>query len=259
MMHLDSVMLYTFLCFVLFISTRHFAYAGNGEVLARIDRMEEEYNSLREEYEDKMEEYSSKLEALTEGCGHQFTKTLKHSQAIAGLNIQNRQHQEKRKSQSVELNKQLRIHSDKIEAQEKAIATSNVFYGFSSAMDTSNKVKAYKAGDRIQFPNVLSNFGGYYNAKLHEFTCPVTGIYLCSTSTMSGHNGLGVVLIMLDNTRLVSTYANGRNIHYGHSTNMVVAHCKKGQKVWVKTDRSITVWRGANNYNTFSAMLLKRN
>ena len=45
---------------------------------------------------------------------------------------------------------------------------------------------------------------------------------------------------------------------YDHSTNMVLAHCTKGNKVWVQTIHTSKVADNGNNYISFSGMLLKK-
>ena len=117
---------------------------------------------------------------------------------------------------------------------------------------------AYNSGDRGKFPVVLSNIGGGYNAGSHEFTCPVSGVYMFSTSTLTGPQAYGIMSIMVNGVRTVTTHADSHGNAWDQGTNMVVVNCDHGQKVWVRSDRDIMVHDNMKHYSTFSGMLLHR-
>ena len=119
--------------------------------------------------------------------------------------------------------------------------------------------RIYNGGDRIDYAVVLSNFGGWYNPKFSEFTCPVDGIYMFIAASFGPPGYLACINIMVNGVRVVTSYADGRSSgDYGHATNMVVTECLQGQKVWLRADRDIRAHDTTNNYNTFSGLILHR-
>ena len=123
--------------------------------------------------------------------------------------------------------------------------------------------REYETGERIEFPVVVSNIGGYYNNDLHEFTCPVTGIYMFTVSVRSGNGGTARLTIILGGTQVVSAHSDGRNegpegsyTFYGHGSNIAVVECDQGQKVWVDCRQDARVFDNALWFTTFSGVLL---
>ena len=120
--------------------------------------------------------------------------------------------------------------------------------------------RVYEHGERIEFPDVITNIGSYYNSNLNEFKCPVSGMYMFTTSTMSSNGLIGLTSIMLDGTLTVATYADGSNdgLHdqFGHSTNFVIVECDEGQRVWVQCFSICELYDDLFRYATFSGILL---
>ena len=124
--------------------------------------------------------------------------------------------------------------------------------------------REYEGNARIEFPAVVTNIGGYYNSDLHEFTCPTPGLYMFTVSIRSGNGGDAPVRLMLDEAPLIAVYADARHdellYHSSTSTNIVVAECDEGQKVWAQCFvRDCTVFDSGSRYSSFSGMLLHAN
>ena len=122
----------------------------------------------------------------------------------------------------------------------------------------------YGKWERIQFPKVISNFGRFYNTKANECTCPVSGIYMFSVKILSDHGTRAWASIMINNKQLVSTLAHGTDVYLysriGTGSNIVVAHCKKGDKVWVRnpTSESMKLHDEIRHYTSFSGFLITK-
>ena len=139
-----------------------------------------------------------------------------------------------------------------------SISASSVFYGFTAA--ATHGTISYNTHAHVEFPVVLSNIGGGYNARSHEFTCPVSGVYMFSMAIINYHGESNAVNLIVNGHLMVSTNADGVGGNtWDHSTNVVVANCGRGQKVWGRSVRSIKIYNDGNNYSTFSGMLLHRN
>ena len=118
----------------------------------------------------------------------------------------------------------------------------------------------YHANETVRFPVVLTNIGDGYNATDHKFTCPINGLYMFSTSLLSGGGMLAAASIRVDGTHKVSTHADGQyGPTYDHSTNVLMTECNAGQRVWIQiisheeySDLDDNGW----NYGTFSGALL---
>ena len=148
------------------------------------------------------------------------------------------------------------VHYQDIHELFGCIAESSAFVGFTAAMAADDAL-AYSTNQLVEFPVVLANFGNWYNPQFHEFTCPVNGVYLFTVSTLGDTAKLGVVNIMVNRDSKVTAFADGRGSGiYGHSTNQVITECDQGGKVWIRSDRDMTVHDNTRNYGTFSGLLL---
>ena len=113
-------------------------------------------------------------------------------------------------------------------------------------------------GDHIEFPEVITNVGGGYNAQQHEFICPTSGIYLFSTSLVSGWDILNGISIVVDGNRMIWPWTDGRSGNQrGQGTAVLMVECQQGQKVWVECQSdTCIIWDNQDNYCTFSGTLL---
>ena len=135
----------------------------------------------------------------------------------------------------------------------------NTVYVFTAAMGSGGD-RTYAPNARVQFPVVLTNVGGAYDATSSEFQCPVHGLYMFSVSLLSMYGKAGLAHIMVNGKMKVSTYADGRSApNLGHSTNVVLTECGAGHKVWIQV-YSIAGYvyfhDGTYNSGTFSGVLL---
>ena len=101
--------------------------------------------------------------------------------------------------------------------------------------------RSYSPNAIVQFPVVITNIGGAYDKNTGIFQCPHKGIYLITVSVLSQSNQIGLVHIMKNGRKLVSTWAHGRQGSHGHSTNLVVVECVVGEKIWIQAYPDPTV------------------
>ena len=141
----------------------------------------------------------------------------------------------------------------------KLIVAQKTVYVFTAAMGPGGERK-YAASAKVQFPVVLTNVGGAYNATGSEFQCPVSGLYMFSVSLLSQKGNLGNAHIMVNGEMKVTTYSDGREApRWDHSTNVVLTECQAGHKVWIQVpsmEDNRYFHDTVSNYCTFSGVLL---
>ena len=120
--------------------------------------------------------------------------------------------------------------------------------------------KTYTAGQRIEFPTVITNEGGGYVSSQHEFICPRTGVYMFSVSVVRTPANSAILKIFMDDTLLVAAFAAGSS--NAATSNTVFVRCNSGGSVYVQcyTQGSCSVRSNNlyydNNATTFSGMLV---
>ena len=139
------------------------------------------------------------------------------------------------------------------------VSAHNTVHTFTAAMGSGGN-RAYTSipGPTVLFPVVLTNIGGGYNPTTSKYTCPVTGVFFFSVAIMSRYGYLANPYLVVDGVWTVRPYADGREgSQHGHSSNMMVMECNKGQKVWVEGVGDL--FDDASNYSTFTGILLHLN
>ena len=123
----------------------------------------------------------------------------------------------------------------------------------------------YTAGDVIQFTDVQSNFGNYYDSNDCTFFVPYRGIYVFTVSvTAHGYYGL-YVEIFKENVILAEAVAessaSGAGDFYQSSSIFVVVQCEKGEYVYARTGEETSDYlRAFSDRSTqFSGYLLYLN
>ena len=121
------------------------------------------------------------------------------------------------------------------------------------------EVKSYDPETRIEFPTIITNEGGGYMSGLHEFWCPVDGLYYFAHSSMGFEETPGITEIWMDDTRLVTCHA--ADYRHPAASNSVVVHCNSGSKVYVECSHSnactvFGTYYDRGNTVTFSGYLL---
>ena len=128
---------------------------------------------------------------------------------------------------------------------------SNGIVGFTARHDGS---VTYNPDDVIQFPVIMTSYGGYYNPDTSIFTCPYDGIYLFFSSLLGdGTNTWGH--ISREGTLLVTM---GSNAESSSASNLAITECLRGRRVWVSQNPSYTDTIDGNQPSTFSGYLLQR-
>ena len=130
-------------------------------------------------------------------------------------------------------------------------------HGFSAETGGSGSLSCNE-GDRINFPNVITNVGGGYIPGTSEFIRPVSGVYMFTAVVTSARDEYGRFEIILDGTKKATVWSDGRVNGYGQASNTVILECNAGNKVWVECAYSTSRVNDTPDhlYNIFSGMLV---
>ena len=116
----------------------------------------------------------------------------------------------------------------------------------------------YSPNARLEFLTVITNSGGAYDPELHEFQCPLNGLYYFTVSSAAFPNTGTAMDIVMDELSLVHIHA--ANSPTPASSNSVIVYCQSGGRVYVQCSRSACTPMGTNddwgNTVTFSGFLL---
>ena len=135
----------------------------------------------------------------------------------------------------------------------------NFFAGFHGFLAATNGAFACNDGDRINFPEVITNVGGSYMPGTSEFICPVSGVYMFSATMMSQKDRYGVFNIKIGTDQKAAAWSDGRGNAFGNGNNIAIVECDGGQRVWVECGYNTSQFYGdeTNYYNTFTGMLVQ--
>ena len=119
--------------------------------------------------------------------------------------------------------------------------------------------KTYAPETRIEFPTILTNAGGGYNAGTNEFVCPTSGLYYFALTTTGFDSNNAIMEIWMDGERLVTSLNVNSNIPTG--SNSVAINCGSGGKVYIQggTMYNVIPYGTNNNWGntvTFSGFLI---
>ena len=90
----------------------------------------------------------------------------------------------------------------------------------------------YSPGTIIQFDDVLTNIGGFFNADTGIFTCPVDGLYYFFVSLFSDNDINITGALYVDGTMKVEMHST--NYGGNHGVTSLVTECYMFQAVWVE-------------------------
>lgn len=112
--------------------------------------------------------------------------------------------------------------------------------GFISFAARPTETKVYNEGELVEFPGIITNYGGHYDPSTSTFTCPYTGFYMFFVSVFKDYNQSSdrmVATIALEGTTLSTAYSrNDAGASYDSASNMIVTLCQMGQRVWIKSN-----------------------
>ena len=110
----------------------------------------------------------------------------------------------------------------------------------SGQASTAIAFSAYASGDRdydegttIQFDQIVTNVGGYYDSSLGFFICPINGIYQFSTSIFTVSDYQVYASIVKEDSKLLAIFST-LNYH-SQGTTTVFTECMAFEKVWVES------------------------
>ena len=127
---------------------------------------------------------------------------------------------------------------------------------------THGESQTYELGQRLLFPNIITNEGGGYSPSQNEFLCPFTGLYLFTASSaryMSTSQKDAIVEIVMDDTSLVTVF--GATSSNSASSNVVLVNCQSGSRVYVQCGPVYDCYirgdgNGWSDVTTFSGLLI---
>ena len=117
----------------------------------------------------------------------------------------------------------------------------------------------YNQNDLVIFDSTVSNIGGYYQTSSSQFLCPVDGMYAFSLNVLTGAASIFYGAIMKESAKLDSVWDDTTGENRDTASNLVIAVCSKGERVWIRslTDSGV-LHNNINAYTTFSGFLLNR-
>ena len=128
--------------------------------------------------------------------------------------------------------------------------------GFTAAANTGSYTP-YEIGDVIVFDDVISNFGGHYNADISTFICPWDGVYLFSVNVQGYTSDNMYIDLMRNEVELAEIWIDNISSTYNRGSTTIVIDCASGDVMWVRA--------GDTNYihvetrrTLFSGFLLHR-
>ena len=130
---------------------------------------------------------------------------------------------------------------------------------FTAFADTGTSTSYFRY-DTIVFDQILSNFGGHYNAETSSFVCPWDGVYLVSVTIGAADSNEAYIEIMknediyLAEVR-VDDIVDGFNV----ASNTVVTSCNRGDVLWVRAGEDSVIYADEDNRRTvFTAHIVHR-
>ncbi|XP_053381665.1 cerebellin-2-like [Mercenaria mercenaria] len=126
---------------------------------------------------------------------------------------------------------------------------------FSATLDQLN-VEHIGVHQNIVFSDVITNIGNGYNNHHGLFVAPVSGLYMFSTTILSGQNADFAVAIEINGSDVVRMFERGTDNRHGSATQTVIVQLQKGDDVAVQSlSPDHTYW--GDKYSSFSGVLLQ--
>ena len=117
----------------------------------------------------------------------------------------------------------------------------------------------YYAGERIQFDNIITNYGGYFDEANSTFTCPVQGLYMFTVNIMAYSSDQFGARIVINGVTLVTAWADNASSVYNQASNTVIVECGPGDDVWSEAVIADYIYcNSVDRYSTFSGVLIKQ-
>ncbi|BFZ22928.1 hypothetical protein BsWGS_25967 [Bradybaena similaris] len=127
---------------------------------------------------------------------------------------------------------------------------SDGFVGFSASLD---EIKSITLGQKVKYPNVITNVGNHYDPDTGVFTAPRTAYYVFHIHAVSnGHTGFWFQLIHNEIPRI--SCAGESRTSWSTGGNSVLLKVKAGEIVYVKAveGTSHVYGSGTGHYTTFT-------
>ncbi|XP_052087204.1 uncharacterized protein LOC127724313 [Mytilus californianus] len=118
---------------------------------------------------------------------------------------------------------------------------------FSAYRSSSQRLSA---GDIVKFDGVWTNVGNGYEPSTGIFKAPHPGLYHLTDVVMSDNGQILILYLCHNGLRIATSYLNGDG--YKTGTFDVVFNLQKGDKVYLESHTSQTIYSDVNRYITFS-------
>ncbi|XP_060569508.1 complement C1q-like protein 4 [Ruditapes philippinarum] len=223
------------LCFIVLLigkaaSSDETVTLGRGDSGKLLHRMETLENLVRSQQE-KIEQLESAIEKQKNiGVVHGETLIKLNSQCVTASDMENYTRRVRRQS-----------------------------YDTVAFSATLNKLNVGHIGvhQNIVFSDVITNIGNGYNNHHGVFVAPVSGLYMFSTTLLSGKNVEFAASIEINGSDVVRMYERGTDNRHGSATQIVIVHLSKGDDVSVQSlSADHTYW--GDKYCSFSGVLLQQ-
>lgn len=119
----------------------------------------------------------------------------------------------------------------------------------------SQSLTNLKPGQTVVYNLVETNVGSSYNQHTGHFTCPRSGLYLFTLTTLSESGKHLQLDLVLNGRNVISVTSQGPG--FQQSSNSKVLHVNQGEALWVRVRGPVTdqiVW--ADNYSGFAGYLI---
>ena len=118
----------------------------------------------------------------------------------------------------------------------------------------------YYTYESVQFPGIISNIGGHYDATNSSFTCPYKGVYVFSVTAKADTYDYIYLEIIRDGEFIAEAWGDGGSYaSYTTAAAVVVIECEAGQVVWVSSgDNTARVHGSLDRQTLFTGYMLYR-
>ena len=115
-------------------------------------------------------------------------------------------------------------------------------------------------GHTLTFKSVITNIGNGYNTTMGQFTAPVNGTYSFTVQFCISSGKYAEFSLVLDGNVVIRLQENDDAYSYSSPSSSIPLFLKKGQKVWVQSERTCSscLYGNSGCWNRFSGSLVHK-